>query len=237
MLISTMNHSEISREVKRDYNVLLNTTILRLGSEYDRERRKLKIDNKRTYTRLYTIKTAHKNNWIIVMGKAPSKEKYIGTESLTLCCVTYFYDNKGLKVLNWTNIGVLQVYNGHFFQRYNQRLNLGLTSLIEIVKRYFFYNRYSCETCHVENDHIRFVGFSKDGLLLGELQQEGNWLVWRTFISRDLIRFLQQKKEKNRRADLLAYIQKAVRNQQTNSQSYWINLDKWEALSGGYNVE
>lgn len=236
MLLSTMNPAEITAEVRKDYDTLLSTTILRLGSEYERERKKKKIDARRTYTRLYTVKTARKNNWIIVIGKAPSREKYTDITSLTHSSVTYFYDKEGLKVYHPCNLNIVQVYKGHFFQRYNQRLNLGLSNPVDIIKRYFYCNRFCCEDMQVRNGKIYMIGFSKAGLLLGEFQHHIDWILWRTFISRDLVRDYQQRKEKDRLLGLFDCIQKEAKNQY-DTKKFWSNLDKWESLSDTFDVD
>jgi len=99
MLVEAMNPVEIATQVYREYSKIYFTTAQRLLKEYDRERRKLKIDKSRIYTRHYTIKTAQKNNWIIFIGKAPSKEKYKGMECANTCCMVYYYTSKGFRVL------------------------------------------------------------------------------------------------------------------------------------------
>ena len=131
MLVEAMNPVEIATQVYREYSKIYFTTAQRLLKEYDRERRKLKIDKSRIYTRHYTIKTAQKNNWIIFIGKAPSKEKYKGMECANTCCMVYYYTSKGFRVFVPVSDKIFVVYNGHVFKRYNERLNLNLASTLE----------------------------------------------------------------------------------------------------------
>jgi hypothetical protein len=232
-----MTHKEMIQEIKKDYDKLISTTILRLGKEYDRERNKLRIDKKRAYTKVYTVKTATKNRWIIVLGRAPSKEIYTGTESLTLCCVAYYYDDEGLKAFQWAdNVGVVQAYNGHFFTRYNERLNLGLSSPFEIVKHYFGHNRYAYQKPIVKQGRCYIIGFSKEGLLLGEFYFEHSWITWRTFVSRDLIRPGQDKTEKQLIADLQKEIEEEIKNENVQAENRY-KLDKFNVLTGHYSPD
>ena len=79
--VPAMNHYEIATPVKREYNKIYKTTLRRLGAEYDRESRKLRINKGDLYPKEYEIKTPGKNNWIIFLHKAPGVKKYTGTEA------------------------------------------------------------------------------------------------------------------------------------------------------------
>ena len=234
MLLPTMNQTEIILQVKRDYEKIDNTTRIRLGSEYDRERRKLKIDKRRTYSKVYTIKTNAKNNWIIVLSKSPSHEFYTGPDnSLIWCAVTYFYDQTGLKVLKWRD-PYLQVYSAHFFQRFNQRLKLNLNNPSEIIKRYFVENVHIGYHYQVKNGIAYFIGFTKEGLQLGTLQ-EGDVVLWRTFVSADLVRADQHAMKDQLISRLHAEWIKAVKEHKSNAASAKKTWDQLEILQGNYN--
>jgi hypothetical protein len=77
MLVPSMSDNEIRAEVFRDLEKLHQSTIQRLNTEYEKERRKLKIAKERTYLRHYPIKTAAKNNWIIYIGKRHRQKSII----------------------------------------------------------------------------------------------------------------------------------------------------------------
>ena len=83
MLVESMNPLEITLEIMKDFKRLRSTTAERLGTEYDRERRKLRIETRKTYPKAYPIKTASKNTWLLFISKAPGM-KNIKEEILSL---------------------------------------------------------------------------------------------------------------------------------------------------------
>ena len=242
MLISTMDAEEVALEVKRDYQKLADTTIMRLGEEYERERKKYKISRERAYTKVYTVKTARKNNWIIVIGKSPSAEIYTNRSHLNYEAVTYYWDDEGLKVLQWRGKGVLQIYKGHVFTRYNMRMKLGLDKPVDIIKHYFMHNRYCCGDSIIKKPGIYFIGFAKDGLLLGQAgfipgkEKEQDVLIWRTFVSRDLIRHHQEKKEKARIKEMEQEALKSLVEKKDHGTSYLSQVNVLKVLTGKYDI-
>lgn len=135
MLVPAMTHEEVTAQIKIEYCKIQATTLLRMGAEYDRERRKFRINKEAMYPKEYEIKTTGKNNWIIFLDKGPAAKKYTGTESLSYLCVIYYYSNKGLMAY-WPADKVLAGFTSHFFKRYNERLCLNLSNPIEIVKAF-----------------------------------------------------------------------------------------------------
>lgn len=206
MLVESMNPDEITREVIRDFDKLQETTAERLGDEYDRERRKLKISVIKTYPKVYPIKTASKNTWLLFLSKAPSLEKYKGKDSINVSYIVYYYNSKGLRVIHRSSGKCLEIYNGHFFKRYNERMNLKLESPLDIVKSYFMYGSHSVYSIVTKNDKEYTIGISSEGILLGELRHNRLWLINKTFISRDLSRPSQDEVEN----ELICSLQKEI---------------------------
>ena len=188
MLVQSMNTTEITTEVRRDYEIIQNTSIVRLAQEYDRERKKLKIDKTRIFTKEYCIRTAAKNNWLLFLRKRPSEEKYKGLPSIAICAVTYYYNETGLRVFNSSHPELLSVYNGHFFSRYNERMKLNLNQPVEAIKHFFKYNGDISYTLTDKQDGDFVVGFCPGGFTLAEFQNDRTWLVNKTFVSKDMIR-------------------------------------------------
>lgn len=188
MLLITMNSSEISAEVLRDYHNILEKTIPRLGKEYIRERKRMKISDSNRYSRCYTIKTFYKNNWTIIFDK---EEGSVGT-----ILYTYYHDKHGLRVFEVAeHSGIIYVYNGHLFQRYSERMKLGITSTLDSVKRFFVNNPYRAgRRVRKENENY-YLDICTDGILLGELKEKEKWIVLKTFISKDLSRNDQSEME------------------------------------------
>lgn len=192
-----MNDTELTLEVRRDYEKLLNSSFARLFREYDRERKKLKIDKTRVYTKEYSIKTASKNNWLIFLRKKPSEKNYNGIKSITGAAMVYYRNALGLRVFNPVHEKIMVVYNGHFFNRYNERLNLNLADSIDIVKHYCKHNADVTLTLTEQKGGDFVMGFCRDGIELGEYQHDAAWLVMKTFVSNDMMRPDQDEVAKN----------------------------------------
>jgi hypothetical protein len=229
-----MNLTEIISQVKRDYEKIVHSTIIRLGNEYDRERQKLKIDKKRTYSRIYNIKTAAKNNWMIVIGKKPSSEYYKNPgESLTYDPFAYYYDHSGLKVLKWSN-PVLQMFTAHFFQRYNERLNLGCPTPVETIRHFISHNCFISYQLLMKKSILYSIGFAKEGLLLGNVQDD-NWVLWRTFVSGNLIHPEQSEMKRQIINKLDEQWIKMMKENKMDTPLGWNTFNQLEMLRGNYN--
>lgn len=233
MLLPTMNAAEVYKEVKRDIDKLFDTTVQRLGVEYERERKKFKIDKQRTYTKIYTIKTATKNNWLLYFKKNPGKEVFNTRDDAQVSFVTWFYDKKGLRVILWTESHFLQVFNGHFFSRYNERMKLNLSQPVDIIRHFFKYN-YSMitDTNGFTEEGFAFVQYFRDGLALGSIDLAQMWMVHKTFVSRDLFFNTQNGVEGGLMDKLEASIFKAMATKKLDEIKIRENIDHIKVLSG-----
>jgi hypothetical protein len=172
-------------------------SVERLVHEYDRKRRRAKIDRKLEYCKAYEIKTHRKNTWVIIVSKAPSAEKYKGPETVSWDGLVYYRNALGLRVFKVNNLsGGFSVYNGHLFKRYNERLGLGLVKPVDIIKRFFCNNGYGLTKIIAKEGREFTIEVCRDGLLLGELYEGRMWHVHKTFISRDLARMDQDEVER-----------------------------------------
>jgi len=199
MLVPAMNNKEITNEILRDLERLTRTTVDRLMDEYDRERRKFKIDKVKTYPKAYPVKTASKNTWIVFLQKAPAVPKYKNVYDAVGCCVAYYYSAKGLKAFRFNSEGkYMEVFNGHFFARYNERLQLDLNSPVEAIKR-FFNNSGYLQLQIVKKEGKQYsMGICREGMALGVYHSNSDvpWLVHKTFIHHDLKGRQQKEAEK-----------------------------------------
>lgn len=189
MLVETMTPEEITREIFTDLKRLRETSIERIGVEYERTRRRLKVKKDATFYKIFEIKSHNKNKWMLFLSKAPSVEKFRNLSDTNILELTYYYTTKGLRVFKPIPSGGLTVYNGHLFNRYNERMNLGIIEPMEKVRNFFINNGYANYQIIKKDDKQFTVGTCKDGLLLGELKN--NWVVNNTFITKDLM-YLEQ---------------------------------------------
>lgn len=181
-----MNHKEVAAEFMRDLTIIKDRTLPRLQTEYDRERKKLKINLLKEYPKVYSIKTKAKNNWLIFLRGSTLNHKYCGIHDIRHCCVTYYYEKRGLVVLREHKEGKwIELFWGHFFKRYNERLNLGLSQPIDAVKRYFINNPALFHKLHNEDNCQYSIGVSKEGFVFGQLIND-TFLVNKTFISKEM---------------------------------------------------
>lgn len=233
MLVPSMNHNELCIQIIREYLKLRMTTIKRLISEYDRERKKLHIKKEDSYFKEYPIKTKGKNTWIIFLHKAPSQPKYTNTDCINLLGVVYFYDKIGLRVFSVSDSLLLNGYNGHFFRRYKERLNLDLTEPLDIVKSFIKNSGYSQVEITEKNKKKYAFGISKEGILLGEyLEQPAAGFEWKTFISRNLLYNKQDLIETNMIKELQAEIENLLKSNTGHSSILAGKRDVYLSLTG-----
>jgi hypothetical protein len=193
MIVESMNWKELQKEIVKDQSNALNTA-KRIVVEYLRERRKKHINKKSPYIRWYDIKTVNKNRWIIGLEKSPSDEKYQGV--LNFQPYVYFYTSTGIKVVKiLSQGGGLHYYTGHVFQRYNERMELGIKEPIDLVKRFFTNNGDSYGKIISKGDTEYAIYVCRDGLILAEVIENREWIYNRTFISRNLMNKDQQDLE------------------------------------------
>jgi len=217
MLLESMNEKEITAQLQQEYRKILDTTLPRISHEYEKERKKLKIDKTRTYHKEYCIKTAGKNSWMIFVGKQPSVPKFKDAYSTYQVCCTYYHTKKGLQIfVPEPTQTLLMVYYGHFFKRYNERLHLNLPDTLAAVKHYFKNNIYLHADIWAEKEHIYAVAITKYGLMLGNVMYENKWVLWKTFVSRDLLRKDQDEME----IELITQLQAQIAEKLEKNEPY-----------------
>ncbi len=210
MIVEAMNQAELTREVTRDLEKLRATTELRLVDEYIRERKRFKINRSKTYAKVYPVKTASKNTWLLYFGKKPSADKYKDIESVTVNYAVYYYASDGLSVISPNVTGFFNMYYGHFFKRYNERMNLNLNKPLDVVNHYFLTGGNNAVYSVVKNnDTEKIFGIAPQGILLG-IRTNTKWLIHKTFITRDLTYSEQDERERKLMNSLKLDIVKAM---------------------------
>ena len=217
MLVPAMNHQEIAKQIKSEYQKICATTLLRVGAEYDRERRKLKVSKEAIYPKEYEIKTAGKNNWIIFLHKGPGEKKYTGTQSLCVLCVVYYYSDKGLMAyhLGGENL-LLSGFTSHFFRRYNERLCLNLPNPVDIVKAFFRKGVYCTIKIVERNNRPHIIAFGVDGIRFAEIVCDGSYVEWKTFVPRDFAYRKQIQLEHELTEDLMREMRESEKEETYN---------------------
>jgi len=218
-----MDAQEIASEVLADWQSA-SGTIERLAQTYDKERRRQKIGRELAFSKSYDIKTKKKNTWIFILSKAPADEKYKGLQSINVLSLVYYYSPLGLRVIKIMPGGGLSVFNSHLFTRYKERLNLDIIKPLDLVKYFFINNGYFMAKV-IPKDGRQFVlSVCNEGLLLGEMQA-AFWMVYKTFLTRELIKQDQTEAEAELMADLQADIQAELSRTNFDKDSYFYKAD------------
>jgi len=190
MLVQAMNNKEISAEIGRDHEIITgSSTLWRQKAEYEKLRRKLKIGKEEEYPVFYEFMTKSKNHWITRITKSRSETRYNGPDDSETTCFTYFYSSIGIRVFLRTESGLISVWNSHLFTRYKERMDLGISLPLDLVKCFFSNNReWNYMIMPGEIDEKKFIGIYKEGFALGNILIEGGdlcWFIHKTFISRN----------------------------------------------------
>jgi hypothetical protein len=235
MLIETMTPDEITNEILVDFEIVKKSWS-RLAEDYDKVRRRNKIEKHLTFAKTFEIKTKKKNKWIFVFSKAPSEETYKNMGSINICSVVYYYNSIGLRAFKIMPTGGLNVFNGHVFSRYNERMNVGLNKPEEIIKHFFENNGYST-TRIIKKENKEFtISVCSDGLLLGELQEYRSWLVNKTFINKSLQHMDQEKIEEELVTNLENEIVEELNKFEFNKSQYFYKADVLKGISNSKNT-
>jgi hypothetical protein len=185
MLVASMSYKEIAKELIHDTDILNNSsTLLRLACEYDRERTKKKIKREDDYIKYYRIKSKAKNIWILRLQKDEIVEKYHPGD-ISFFNFTFYHSPRGLRVLYCADNYEVDIFTGHLFHRYRERMKLNIQDLLDIATCFFSHNHAVKYEYLPEKDGIKkFYGVIKDGYVMGDYMVEDNIYLFKTFISK-----------------------------------------------------
>lgn len=199
MLIETMNNEQVKVEILSDFDGIVNS-YYRLAEKYGRIRFEKKINKRDTYPYWFKIKSNKKNNWSVCIMKTPGDSKYDGQPEVK--SIVYYLTKIGYRVFDINIDRQIRVFNGHFFHRYAQRKNIKYANFIDIVEHFFNHNTYFPSKLNISNSSILVFTVCNSGIMLGEIQIEHGWTVYKTFIDRTLNTTEQTEIELNIIADL-----------------------------------
>lgn len=186
MLLESMSRKEITKEVLNDYDKFFhNSTGKRLREEYEQERIKRHIKKEAEYERSYEIKTKSKNRWVFVYYKEPLSKKYQSYKDCAMIIFTYYYTKKGICIFIVKDHNMIEVYYGHLFSRYRERMGLDMPNLLDVAIHYLKINSFCIYKYLPEQDGtLKLLGIVKDGYQLGEKDMEYRWYLLKTFIAK-----------------------------------------------------
>lgn len=233
MLVQSMNSQEIFLEIQREFEELFSTTAYRLVHEYDRLRRKSKIPKTAQFPECYDVRTKGKNNWLLIISKAPSESKYKSPNDGTICFLTYYYTDNGMRVFKKMYDGKANqlgggwaIYTGHLFSRYNERLNLNIDKPLDRVKDFFIKNGHASIK---RNDDYSVMAKCKEGMLLGK-QVNNQMIVFNTFLGPNEIKPDQQEVALNQIKSLENDIEILLTNEEWDRTAFNMSADVLAAI-------
>jgi hypothetical protein len=235
MLVSTMNHQEITKEILKEQEIFTySTTILRLTSEYYDERKKKKIKKDAEYPRYYDIKTKAKNKWSILLSKDSTVTHYNSPLDFDIRFFTYYYSEKGIRVFESLPEEII-VHNQHFFSRYRERMNLNILNIMDVVK--LFHQRNSdprFQLMDEQDGRCKFVAVLADGFAMGEYIVEDNWYINKTFLAKSRSDTKMSSIERNVISLLVEFMSKA---EEAKDKEHYDDLKKLflSLVPGGLN--
>jgi len=208
-----MNTKEITREILNDYHIITtSSTFTRLANEYYHERKKLNVKREADYVKFYDIKTKSKNNWVIILSKDISHKKYEHIEDGTFRLFVYYYNCKDICVLQTGPSKKIGYYYGHMFKRYRERMELNIPDLMDVIKHFFIniylpYHKYYRQA----DGQLKMIALTKEGFIMGEINEEDHWTIYKTFIGRKTANSMTTSEEKaviNKLRETLLYCDK-----------------------------
>ena len=178
MLVPNMTLEEIRKEIEKDYPILYR----KLGyMEHDLRKRLFKKQIDDGYTKFFDYSSKLKNEWICRIH-FHKKETY---NALLL----YFFDGKGVCGIALTENWVLVYHTGHFFKRYNERRNLNLVHMKDIIRVYMDENIVYTFSLYKEVSPGVFLIFGKidSGTIFGTLYEKSKFVKVNTFLPNDML--------------------------------------------------
>jgi hypothetical protein len=178
MIIPTMTLEEIRKELEKDYPIVLRKMYYIIQ---DLNKKQSKATLKQGYVHSFDYLSKYKNHWLCQVRSGKKKNNY---RSMML-----YHNGKGHAAISMTDEKHIIYHTGHFFERHNERLRLGLNNLNDIIRAYM-----------VEDDIVRFqemeeiepgiwkvFGMIESGIILGMFNKPLDLLKINTFVANDML--------------------------------------------------
>jgi hypothetical protein len=187
MIVPKMSWDELRREFFEDIRI-----VQARNSNQSRIFQQKMVKQKQQHS-LFTEPyiSPHRNQWLCFHDVSISNKECFYTQ----CCL--YYDHIGLKTLSVVNVkepdqqAIIRL-NSHFYNRYNERMELRLLKPEQIVKHFYrnnFRRHHPIDNLPTEEDgHLRIFMTSESGVMLGYRYLEKELVEMKTFITYDMLK-------------------------------------------------
>ena len=179
MLIPTMTVEEVRKEIEKDAPILMrkaNYVAVDLAKSLSKPQRI------KGHVAFYEYTSKYKNKWMYRIEIAKKQN--------IISCMMLYHNGKGHVGIAVSLLKGIIYHTGHFFQRYNERSNLHLKSLDEIMRSYMDHTtRFDFQPLDEIAPGIRKVFCRiEPGVILGTINHHLNLIKANTFLSREMLR-------------------------------------------------
>ncbi len=182
MLVPQMSMEEMIKEVKNDLPILERKS----GYHAVKLFKICSPIGAKTVIRLFDYYSKHKNKWIYKI--------HLSKQERTGAYITYFESEKGLCAIMPTTLANNNIHvfflTSHFFNRYNERLQLKLIHPKDIISHFILHNeKLQSELIKEVNQYVyEIFAVTVEGVLLGHHDTKLNVVYINTFITHDMLK-------------------------------------------------
>ncbi|MCG3166273.1 MAG: hypothetical protein POELPBGB_02051 [Bacteroidia bacterium] len=197
MLVSSMNLSEIRKEINKDIDIVVRKSMF---VAEDVRKANAPLRGKRII-QTFDYVSKHKNNWIyrIDIDKRGILSNYLA----------WYYNDRGLAGIEaFPNSEYLLYFTTHYFKRYNERMNFGITE--PKVLLHTFMNNHTAYTFQnleeVSPGIWKIFAVTKNGVALGTCITSLKFVKMNTFITHSMLKGNQLEIEAQKKEELQKYL-------------------------------
>jgi hypothetical protein len=196
MYVPNMTIPEIRDETLKERDYLIRVSV-REGQALEKHFRKYKIS---AYSRITFHRSPAKNLWGFHWRLTP--------KGLSVGHFCKYNLHKRFAVVRFNSLqGTIHFASSHFYSRFHERMGLSALTSDEVVSHFVLnntlpsYRRFGSETDH----GIRVFVQLQDGVGLGYLKPDLDWVEYRTFITHDMLSARQNSISEELRSLILNY--------------------------------
>jgi len=197
MLVPSMTKEEIRKEFDKDFEI-----VFRKASyvSHKLERSLSSREKEQGHVSFFEYYSKYKNKWMYRVN--------ITKKDIIVFFMVFYDTPKGHMAITRSEENNLIFHTQHFFERFNERCSLGLTSYKEIVRAFMNDSTtYAFQQLEIIDTGVRkFFGITPSGATLGIQNEKLRIFVLNTFISNAQLRNDQKEFQKQLNITLDKYV-------------------------------